>query len=94
MVEVIVEIEKPSGDLYYPKIPELTITKSIPYNVDSATIRVAEPSLDISNISIKDDTRIFLDDELYFAGELKKRVLSSSSGSSHLEFPISDYGNI
>ena len=92
MVEVVVEIEKSTGDLYYPKIPEVTITQSDPYDIDSATVRMAESGL--GNIAIHDGVSILLDDQVYFTGTLGKRKISLSKTASTLEFPVKDYGDI
>lgn len=92
IMDITVEIEKPDGNLYYPKIPEITINKADPYQVDSANIRIAEIFSDISNISIHDQVKIILDDITYFAGHLGKRKFISSIDDSSLEFPAKDYG--
>lgn len=92
MVDVVVEIEKSTGNLYYPKIPELTITRSDPYQIDSATVRMAESGL--GNIALHDDVSITLNDIIYFTGTLGKRKASISKTNSSLEFPARDYGDV
>jgi len=92
MVDVIVEIEKSSGDLYYPHISELTVDKVDPYTIDSAIIRIAESGL--GDISLHDDVTISLDDNVYFTGTLGKRRISISKTGTSLEFPAKDYGDI
>lgn len=92
IVDVIVEVEKSTGDLYYPKVPELTINKADPYQTDSATVRIAEAGL--GNVALHDDVSIILDDQTYFVGTLGKRKASISKTSSSLEFPAKDYGDI
>ena len=92
IVDVVVEVEKSTGDLYYPKVPELTINKADPYQIDSATVRIAESGL--GNIALHDDVSILLDDQIYFTGTLGKKKASISKTRSSLEFPAKDYGDI
>ena len=92
MVDIGVEIEKSTGDLYYPKIPELTIDRGDPYQIDSAIVRIAESGL--GNIALHDNISISLDDRIYFTGTLGKRKASISKTNSSLEFPAKDYGDI
>ena len=92
IVDVIVEVTGPSGDIYYPKISELTISKADPYQINSSIIRIAESGL--GDISLHDDVHIILDDDIYFTGTLGKRRISISKTSSSLEFPAKDYGAV
>jgi len=92
MVDVVVEIEKATGDLYYPKIPELTISKNDPYQIDSAMVRMAESGL--GGIAVHDGVSIIIDDQVYFTGTLGKKRASISSSGFYLEFPAKDYGDI
>lgn len=92
IVDVVVEVEKSTGDLYYPKVPELTINKADPYQIDSATVRIAESGL--GNVALHDDVSIVLNDQVYFTGTLGERRASISKTRSSLEFPTKDYGDI
>jgi len=92
IVDVVVEVEKSTGDLYYPKVPELTINKADPYQIDSATVRIAESGL--GDVALHDDVSIVLNDQIYFVGTLGKRKASISKTNSSLEFPAKDYGDI
>ena len=92
MVEVDVRIEKSTGDVYYPKVTELTISEADPYQINSSMIRIAES--DLSDIPIHGDITINLDDQTYFTGTLGKRRASISKTKSSLEFLAKDYGDI
>ena len=94
MVEIVTEIQKASGDLYYPKTAEAIIRSSMPYAVNSSTIRVAEPIASISNIEVYDQVKIQIDNLVVFSGRLDVRSAAFSKGGSSFEYPLTDHGQV
>jgi len=94
LVEIVTEIQKASGDLYYPKTAEAIIKSSIPYAVNTSTIRVAEAIASISNIAVYDQVEIQIDDRVVFSGRLDTRRAMFGKGGSSFEYPLSDHGQV
>jgi hypothetical protein len=94
LVEIITEIEKASGDLYYPKTAEAVIRNSMPYAVNTATINVAEAIASISNIAVYDQVELQIDDRVVFSGRLDVRRAMLGKGGSSFEYPLTDHGQV
>ena len=94
MVEVVTEVEKASGDFYYPKTSEVVIKTSMPYDVNTATVRVAESLSALANIEIYDQVKILIDDRVMFSGRLDTRRATYAKNGSSFEYPLSDHGQV
>ena len=94
MTDIVVEIEKPTGDLYYPKLAELVVENQMPYDIANATINLVDPLTEIGGLDAYDEITIILDNKDIFTGRLDKRITRLSTDDDSIEWEASDHGQV
>lgn len=93
-MDLVVEVEKGDGDLYYPKVTEVIIDRQMPYEIDNSTVKIVDPYSAIDNISLYDEVNILLDDTVIFSGRLDKKNVTLSPNSNNIVWSMTDHGQV
>lgn len=93
-MDVVVEVVKEEGNLYYPKVSEVVIERQMPYEIDKATLKIVDPYPVISAISLYDEVNILSNNITVFSGRLDKKKFVLSEGNNAIEWNISDHGQV
>lgn len=94
IVDIVTEIIKPTGDIYYPKTSEVVIDSQIPYEIDTASISLVEQFSSTSILEGYDEINVFVDNRQLFSGRLDKRAIRFSTSEDSVEWEASDHGAV